>query len=188
MTFVKLNARIAVSLVTVLATLAVIGIACTSEPEPTATPLPQPTSTPVPEPTSTPVPEPTSTPEPEPTSTPEPEPTPAPEIDADDAEDARTIAYVMKGIEFVESEGLDAAIEHYASDDSIEDGRWLRIIDTDTGVLVASALQYEVGLQIGGRGASNLNRAVAAATEDGRWTESLADHPETAQQLPKRNV
>lgn len=201
MTFAKLNARLVLSLAIVLATFVAIGIACTSEPEPTSTPVPAPTATPVPEPTSTPV--------PEPTSTPEPEPTPATEIEGDDAEDeptieyvmkgiefvesegvddARTIEYVMKGIEFVEREGLDAAIEHYTSDDSIEDGRWLRIIDTDTGVLVASPLQYEVGLKIGGRGASNLSGTIAAATEEGQWTESLADHPETSQHLPKRNV
>ena len=182
----KLNARAAVMLTILLVSFAMIGIACTSEPEPTATPVPAPTSTPVPEPTSTPVPEPTATPVPEPTSTPQPEPTPVVEVDGN--EDARTIAYVMKGIEFVEREGLDAAIEHYSSEESIEDGRWLRIIDTDTGVMVASALQYEVGLQVSGRGASNLGRAIAAASEEGQWTESLADHPDTAQQLPKRNV
>ena len=37
MTFAKLNARLVLSLAIVLATFAVIGIACTSEPEPTAT-------------------------------------------------------------------------------------------------------------------------------------------------------
>ncbi|MXZ02169.1 MAG: hypothetical protein F4Y88_00385, partial [Chloroflexi bacterium] len=186
MIFAKSNARLAVMLVIVLASFAVIGIACTSEPDPTPTQVPVPTATPVPESTATPVPDPTATPVPDPTSTPVPEPTPAAEVD--DSEDARTIAYVMKGIEFVEREGLDVAIEHYSSEDSIEDGRWLRIIDTDTGVMVASALQYEVGLQISGRGASNLGRAIAAASEAGQWTESLADHPDTAQQLPKRNV
>ena len=154
MIFAKSNARLAVTLVIVLASFAVIGIACTSEPDPTPTRVPDPTATPVPEPTATPVPDPTATPVPEPTSTPVPEPTP--EVEVDDSEDARTIAYVMRGIEFVEREGLDAAIEHYNSEESIEDGRWLRIIDTDTGVMVASALQYEVGLQITGRGVSNL--------------------------------
>ena len=186
MIFAKPNASLAVVLAMILACSALIAVACTSEPDPTPTRVPDPTATPVPEPTSTPVPEPTATPVPEPTSTPVPEPTP--EAEVDDSEDARTIAYVMKGIEFVEREGLDAAIEHYNSEESIEDGRWLRIIDTDTGVMVASALQYEVGLQISGRGASNLGRAIAAASEEGQWTESLADHPDTAQQLPKRNV
>ncbi len=186
MIFAMPNARVAVSLAMILACFALIAIACTSEPDPTPTRVPDPTSTPVPEPTATPVPDPTATPVPEPTATPVPEPTP--EAELDDSEDARTIAYVMKGIEFVEREGLDAAIEHYSSEDSIEEGRWLRIIDTDTGVMVASALQYEVGLQISGRGASNVGRAIAAASEQGQWTESLADHPDTAQQLPKRNV
>lgn len=173
MTVTSLNARIAVSLAMILACFALIGIACTSEPDPTPTQVPDPTSTPVPEPTSTPVPEPTSTPVPEPTPTPKPDPTatpvpePTPMVEVDDSGDARTIAYVMEGIEFVEREGLDAAIEHYSSEESIQDGRWLRIIDTDTGVMVASALQYEIGLQIGGLGVSNLDRAIAAATEEG---------------------
>lgn len=79
----------------VFVTLAAVGIACGSPPEPTPTPTPEPTHTPTPEPTPTPTPTPEPTPQPVSKDEPVPTPTPEPQLEPVDPQEAEAIMQVF---------------------------------------------------------------------------------------------
>ncbi len=144
-------------LLVVLASAAIFGAACGGGPEP----APEPTSQPAP--TATAQPAPTATPQPALTATPQPEPTAAPEAATDDA---LTRAYVMEAIDFYEGNGLDATVEFYSGEGSVENERFLVLIDAD-GVFLAMPFQQDFI----GRTHVYADVFLAGATAEGAWLD-----------------
>ena len=158
----------------------------TSEPAPTAMPEPAPTATPEPAPTATPEPAPTATPEPAPTATPEPAPTATPEPAPTD-EDI-TLAYVHDAIGFYEENGLDATVEFYRTEGSIEDDRALVLLDAaESVVLVYRTIPALEGQYFGsGSTFTSFGMMTDVATEEGFWDTNRGINPATKQEEPRR--
>ena len=102
-------------------------------------------------------------------------------------EDALTAAYVEKALKLYADEGLDAVVSYYSSQDSIEDERYLVVVDADTYVALALPFTEVIGgvlefLAPGGP----FHGEVAKITAEGHWFEALAINPITLQQEPAR--
>ncbi len=143
-----------------LLSLVVLGVACSADP--TATPVP------------------TATPTPAPTATPTPEPAPS--------DEELTHAYVTEAIEFYGQNGLEATVEFYASEASIENERSLILIDKAESVLLAyRPIPALVGQYIGpGSRFSAFGDLISLATEAGGWDTARGINPATKQEEPRR--
>ena len=167
--------------------------AATAVPAPTPTAAPTPTSAPVatavpaPTPTTapTPTPAPTATPVPAPTPTAAPMPTPEP-VALDD--EGLTLAYVEKAIEFYKENGLDATVEFYKSDASIENGRHLTFIDKAENVLLVYRPAPTLQGQYVGPGSpyTGLGQLVSVATDEGYWDTARGINLTTRLEEPRR--
>ena len=119
----------ALSLLLIVVSIAGFIVACGSDPSPApeaiATTAPEPT----PEHVATTAPEPT--PDPSPTTTPEPTPESAVQDD-----DVLTQAFVTRAIDYYTENGLDATVEFYKSEEGMEDGRTLILLDKDQSKLL----------------------------------------------------
>ena len=155
----------------------------TSTPEPTATPVPEPTAAPAPSPTPAPAPTSTPAPTPEPTATPAPAPEP---VAADD--DALTQAYVAAAIEYYGENGLDATVDFYRSEASIENDRSLILLDEgETTLLVYRNVPTIQGQNVGpGSSFAAFGRLIEAATDEGLWITTRGINPVTKQEEPRR--
>ena len=143
-----------------LAFLTVLAIACSADP--TATPTP------------------TATPVPAPTATPTPEPAPS--------DEDLTHAYVTEAIDFYGKNGLEATVEFYASEASIENERSLILIDKAESVLLAyRPIPALVGQYIGpGSRFSAFGDLISLATGAGGWDTARGINPTTKQEEPRR--
>ena len=152
-------------------------------PAPTATLAPVATLTAVPTPTPTTAPPPGATvvPTPTPTEVPTPEP-----VALDD--DALTLAYVEKAIDFYKENGLDATVEFYQSDASIENGRHLIFIDqAKSEVLVYRPVPALEGQYVGpGSQFAGLGQLVNLATDEGYWATARGINLTTSLEEPRR--
>ena len=85
---------------------------------------------------------------------------------------ARTREYVQQAIDYYRANELDAAVEHYNSQDSL-DGQWsLTLADENDIVLVAVLAPDIIGTDlkdVGAGRARQIGAEMAAATEDGAW-------------------
>ncbi len=130
------------------------------------------------DPTATP--RPTATPVPAPTATPTPEPAPS--------DEDLTLAYVTEAIEFYGQNGIEATVEFYSSEASIENGRSLILIDEAESVLLAyHPIPALVGQYIGpGSRFSAFSDLIILATEAGGWDTGRGINPATKQEEPRR--
>ena len=130
----------------------------------------------------TPTPTPTATPVPAPTATPTPEPPPS--------DDDVTHAYVTKAIDYYEQNGLDATVEFYSSEASVEDGRSLILLDTEESVLLVYRPIAALAGQYVGPGSrfSSFTGLISRATGAGDWTTSRGINPVTKQEEPRRVI
>ncbi len=93
-----------------------------------------------------------------------------------------TKEYVQRAIDHYDSEGLDATIAHYNSEESIEGQFYLFLIGDDDNYLAHPIFQHLIGSDIKdvvGSGGHELGKEIAQATEEGIWVEYLWPHPET---------
>ena len=143
-----------------LLSLTVLAVACSADP--TATPTP------------------TATPVPAPTATPTPEPAPS--------DEELTHAYVTEAIEFYGQNGLEATVEFYSSEASIENGRSLILIDKAESVLLAyRPIPALAGQYIGpGSRFSAFGDLIIYATGAGSWDTARGINPTTMQEEPRR--
>ena len=130
----------------------------------------------------TPTPTPTATPVPAPTATPTPEPAPS--------DDDVTHAYVTKAIEFYGQNGLEATVEFYASEASVENGRSLILLDAEESVLLVYRPIAALAGQYVGPGSrfSSFTGLISRATGAGDWTTSRGINPVTKQEEPRRVI
>ena len=99
--------------------------------------------------------------------------------------DALTREFVQSAIDFYEQNGLAATRARYMTDESIENGRALTLIDSDKGVLlVYNVIPSIVGRQIGGL--PGLQKLVVGATAEGKWTIAQGINRTTKQEEPRR--
>ena len=110
-----------------------------------------------------------------------------------DDPEGRTLAYVQEAIDRYERDGLEATVAHYNSPESI-DGQWhLILIGENDTYLVHPLLPGLIGQdvnQVGtpGRGAgATIGRAIARATEEGRWLRFPVPNPRTSE-IVRRNL
>ena len=167
----------ALSLLLIVVSIAGFIVACGSDPSP----APETIATTVPDSTATSVPE--ATPEPSPTTTPEPTPDSAVQDD-----DALTLAYVTKAIDYYTENGLDATVEFYKSEEGTEDGRTLILLDKgETKLLVFRSIPALEGQDVGPDSSySAFTRLIEVATEEGFWTMTRGINPVTKQEEPRR--
>ncbi len=166
-----------------LASFALFVVACTGDPDPTATPSPQPTATPQPEPTATPIPDPTATPRPEPITTPEPE-----VAKGELTDEEITIAYVEAAIARYERDGLEATAEYYNTLESIKDERDLTILTEGDQTLLATPRDLTlIGTNIRTGPETPIGRILADATAEGHWAETLRIDHESGREVPALN-
>ena len=171
----------ALLLLLIAVSIAAFAVACGDEPSPAQEPVE--TAAPDSEATSTPEPTPEPTTEPTPTATPEPTPE-----SADLIEENLTQAYVTGAIEYYGQNGLDATVEFYRSDASIEDGRTLILLDEgETMLLVFRSIPTLEGQFVGpGSRYAALRGLIEAATEEGVWITTRGINPVTRQEEPRR--
>ncbi|MDE2900763.1 MAG: cache domain-containing protein [Chloroflexota bacterium] len=117
-----------------------------------------------------------------------PAPTAAPEPEPINDDEALTRAYVEKAIDYYEKNGVDATVAQYRSDDSVENGRTLILIDADEGVsLVHGALRALEGQYVGpGSTFSGLGMLIDFADVEGHWVTTRGLNPATKQEEPRR--
>ena len=110
-------------------------------------------------------------------------PLPDPPTAAEPDDDALTRSYVMKAIERYEREGLDAAVAHYNSRESVEGGRSLIILRGDDHTVLASAVYGPlVGSNSFTAPGTALGTHLSKATSDGYWiTGFVLVNPATGQ-------
>ena len=122
---------------------------------------------------------------PDPTATPtQPPPTEAAPLD----DDALTLAYVMEAVEYYGENGLDATVQFYRSESSVENGRTLILLDESEGTLLVfqniPALQ---GQNVGpGSTFSGFAGMLEVANEEGFWITTQGVNPATKQEEPRR--
>ena len=99
---------------------------------------------------------------------------------------AYTIAYVQQAIDYYESNGLDATIALYSSEESI-DGQWnLLLADENDTVRVAPLVPHLIGRDMKDfalHSDRNLGEEFVAATEDGIWISSIVPNVRTSETL-----
>ena len=100
-------------------------------------------------------------------------------------DDALTKDYVERAIAYLQANGLDKTIEFYSGAASIENERYLILIDADTRVLLTVPVrQWVVGFEISSGGA--LANVIEGATEEGGWVEGLGLNPRSKKTEPAR--
>ena len=165
----------ALLLLLVLASSAVLVSACREDdPSPTSGT----TSTTVPE-------EPTSTPTSETTSTTVLDSTSEPAVLDDEA---LTRSFVANAMEYYGENGLDATVEFYKSEASIENGRSLILMDrTESMLLLYRPIPALEGQYIGqGTSFSAFKGLMESATREGHWITTQGVNPVTMQEEPRR--
>ena len=87
-----------------------------------------------------------------------------------------TMAYVQQAIDYYESNGLDATIALYSSEESL-DGQWgLTLADENDILLVAHIAPQFIGTDLKdlpSSGDRHLGQELASATEDGVWVSNI---------------
>ncbi|MCY3912123.1 MAG: cache domain-containing protein [Chloroflexi bacterium] len=107
-------------------------------------------------------------------------------VGADTEADAETLAYVSAAIATYGEDGLEATVEFYNSEASIEGDRSLLMVDRSTfRVLAAPIFGNLVGATL--PPAHSLTRLVRATPESGVWINHLQTNPLTGQREPKRS-
>ena len=107
----------------------------------------------------------------------------------EDVEDS-TQAYVNKAIDRYNSEGLDAVIAHYNSQDSLDGQFYLFLIGEDDLYLAHPIFPHLIGTDINdvvGSDGQELGKEIAQATGEGVWVEYLWPHPTTRQRSSRRS-
>ncbi len=99
-----------------------------------------------------------------------------------------TQAFVTKAVDFYGENGLDATVEFYESEASIESGRTLILIDKAENVLLAyQPIPALIGQYIGpGSRFSAFGALISLATEEGSWDTARGINPATKQEEPRR--
>ena len=96
--------------------------------------------------------------------------------------------YIDKAIARYESDGLDATIAHYNSQDSLDGQFYLFLIGGDDIYLAHPIFPHLIGTDIKevvGSDGQELGREIARATEDGVWVEYLWPHPVSRKEQQK---
>lgn len=100
-----------------------------------------------------------------------------------------TLAFVQEAIDLYKTDGIEATVAHYGNPENIE-GQWYVFITDVNNIYVAHALApVFVGRNIAGiEGVDRLTLGaeIAAATEEGHWTEYVWPNPETNKLEMKR--
>ena len=114
----------------------------------------------------------------------------APPPDTGDApsDDELSRAYVDDAIAYYEGNGLDATVELYRSEESIENGRTLILLDEgESRLLVYRNIPALHGQYVGpGSRFSGLGGLIEVATEEGSWVDTRGVNPVTKQEEPRR--
>ena len=107
-------------------------------------------------------------------------PEPAPVDD-----EALTRDYVDRAVAYFKANGLEQTVEFYSSGESIEDERFLILVDAETRVVLAiPGREWLIGYEIPAGG--SLAGVIAAATEEGAWVEALSVNPRSGKTEPAR--
>ena len=96
--------------------------------------------------------------------------------------------YIDKAIAKYESDGLEATITHYNSQDSLDGQFYLFLIGADDNYLAHPIFPHLIGSDIKdvvGSDGQELGREIAKATEEGVWVEYLWPHPVSRQEQQK---
>ena len=96
--------------------------------------------------------------------------------------------YIDKAIARYESDGLDATIAHYNSQDSLDGQFYLFLIGQDDNYLAHPIFPHLIGSDIKdvvGSDGQELGKEIAQATEEGVWVEYLWPHPLTRKEQQK---
>ncbi len=103
-------------------------------------------------------------------------------------DEALTMAYVMAAIEYYGENGLDATVEFYRSESSVENGRSLILLDEAEGRLLVYRNIAALQGQYVGQGStfSGFTGMLDAATEEGFWITTQGVNPATKQEEPRR--
>lgn len=100
-----------------------------------------------------------------------------------------TLALVQEAIDSYKTDGIEATVAHYGNPENIE-GQWYVFITDENNIYLAHALApMFVGRNITGiEGIDRLTigAEIAAATEEGHWTEYIWPNPETNKLEQKR--
>ena len=155
----------------------------------TAVPTAAPAATATAVPTAAPAPTATAVPTATPAATATAVPTATPVATVEPLDDeGLTRAYVEKAIDFYKENGLEATVEFYKSDASIEDGRHLTIIDKGENVVLVYRPTPTLQGQYVGPGSpyTGLGLLASVATDEGYWDTALGINPATRQEEPRR--
>ena len=99
-----------------------------------------------------------------------------------------TKEYVNKAIAKYEKDGLEATIEHYNSQESLDGQFYLFLIGADDNYLAHPIFPHLIGTDIKdvvGSDGQELGNEIAQATEEGIWVEYLWPHPESRKEQQK---
>ena len=99
-----------------------------------------------------------------------------------------TKEYVNKAIAKYETDGLEATIAHYNSQDSLDGQFYLFLIGADDIYLAHPIFPHLIGTDIKdvvGSDGQELGKEIAQATEDGIWVEYLWPHPVSRKEQQK---
>ncbi len=99
-----------------------------------------------------------------------------------------TQEYVNKAVARYDSEGLDAVIAHYNSQDSLDGQFYLFLIGEDDLYLAHPIFPHLIGTDIKdvvGSDGQELGEEIAQATEEGVWVEYLWPHPVSRREQQK---
>ena len=106
---------------------------------------------------------------------------------AENVEDS-TKDYVNKAIAKYEKDGLEATIDYYNSQDSLDGQFYLFFIGADDNYLAHPIFPHLIGTDIKdvvGSDGQELGREIAQATEEGIWVEYLWPHPVSRKEQQK---
>ena len=99
---------------------------------------------------------------------------------------ARTVEYVQEAIEYYRTNGLEATIARYASEESF-DGQWgLTLADENDVVRVAHLAPRFLGRDLNAlpaAGARHIGRELTSATEDGTWVSYIFPNVRSSETL-----
>jgi cytochrome c len=89
-------------------------------------------------------------------------------------DDALTRAYVEAAVARYDRDGADATFAYYSSEESIEEERYLAILNTEDGIVMAVPFYQDIIL---GNRHSDAGPFLASATEAGGWLDHRGLHP-----------
>ena len=101
---------------------------------------------------------------------------------------AATQEYVNRAIARYDSQGLQATIDHYKSQDSLDGQFYLFLIGADDNYLAHPIFPHLIGTDIKavvGSDGQELGKKIAQATSAGVWVEYLWPHPVTRKEMQK---